>query len=825
MEEGMTRVEQRKSRNSAIAMVVLMLLSSQMYSLQNFEKEDPEESVWGPVSQRTAYQQMNQASGPVAGEGESQPAAGFNYAQAHFTDPMFHDPASTYGWVSDPSALILDPTYGFFLEETNTEDHDNDGIDDLNDLDDDNDGIADLIERFDGCYGTDPFDHDNDGILDEFDWDDDNDGILEGPIDYTQGADPQNVSSDRYVVPTTVHPWTGTPVGVGYRVDQNPMDHDNDGITDDDTDGNGPGSYDEDDDNDARIDQFKWPCDFDGDGLQDYFDLDDDNDGVEDLWDEHPWDASRMSNITATAPLWSESGLWLSGPRTLVVQITQTGYVPSALTINPGDTVQWNNIDSTDHSVSHENALFNELLPPGDSFSFTFDSPGSHSYLDETNATNTGTIEVVSLGPVLGNYSSYVGGVDYVEREAAIHPRNPSFTAIYDGDLDGDGIPNFIDPDNDNDGSADSVDTDDDNDGLLDMYDVDDDNDGIPDTCHQIDTNGDGNGDYPLQEASIEVPGIDCEMDYDKDLDDDRYRPIDQDYDLVWDWLDPDMGGTAVPDNPLVDPIIDPNNLPFDLDDDGIENEEDPFMVTPSSEVDTWNCPSLANPNPVNSDDNCVLMRKSYTGNNDWDGDGINNWEDVDDDNDGILDWLDIDENCDLDDDNDLHLLNGSLFRDDGPNSIDTDIDGDGLSNDFDWDDDNDGISDYYDPDDGNCGIVDSDQTDPFNSWSYSHGDGDPIDGSDDGGIYSNDVAHNFYWNQTWMFNPFTPDNGFVLDYNGYVNDGISFTSGKVPEMYWYVIQKWSPYNGDNYFDIDVDGDSLINGIDTDQDGDGLPDW
>ena len=49
-------------------------------------------------------------------------------------------------------------------------------------------------------------------------------------------------------------------------------------------------------------------------------------------------------------------------------------------------------------------------------------------------------------------------------------------------------------------------------------------------------------------------------------------------------------------------------------------------------------------------------------------------------DNDGILDWLDIDPNCDLDDDNDLHLLNGSRFRDDGPNSIDTDIDGDGLA-------------------------------------------------------------------------------------------------------------------------------------------------
>ena len=134
------------------------------------------------------------------------------------------------------------------VEETETEDHDNDGINDLDDLDDDNDGISDPIERFDGCYGTDPFDHDNDGIQDEFDFDDDNDGILEGPIDYSQGTDPWNVTSDRYVDPSVLHPWTGLALGSGYLVDQNPLDHDNDGITDEDIDGPGKGSYDEDDD-------------------------------------------------------------------------------------------------------------------------------------------------------------------------------------------------------------------------------------------------------------------------------------------------------------------------------------------------------------------------------------------------------------------------------------------------------------------------------------------------------------------------------------------------------------------------------------------------
>ena len=104
----------------------------------------------------------------------------------------------------------------------------------------------------------------------------------------------------------------------------------------------------------------------------------------------------------------------------------------------------------------------------------------------------TGMVTVAaSSGSTTSTYSNFVGGVDYVEREAAWHPRNQTFDMIFDGDLDNDGIPNFIDPDNDNDGTPDSADTDDDNDGLMDMYDVDDDNDGIPDPCYQIDNNGD----------------------------------------------------------------------------------------------------------------------------------------------------------------------------------------------------------------------------------------------------------------------------------------------------------------------------------------------
>ena len=129
-----------------------------------------------------------------------------------FNDITWSDPGLLYGRITDTS--FLGEGYRFMVEETETEDHDNDGINDLDDLDDDNDGISDLIERFDGCFGTDPYDHDNDGVLDEFDFDDDNDGILEGPIDYSQGTDPWNVSADRYLDPQTTHPWTGLPVGL-----------------------------------------------------------------------------------------------------------------------------------------------------------------------------------------------------------------------------------------------------------------------------------------------------------------------------------------------------------------------------------------------------------------------------------------------------------------------------------------------------------------------------------------------------------------------------------------------------------------------------------
>ncbi|HII48934.1 MAG TPA: hypothetical protein HA330_03505, partial [Candidatus Thalassarchaeaceae archaeon] len=738
------KMNQAKRQTSALTLVMLMVFSTTLALLPvGADDGEIDMGIFAPAEDRTpiqsTYQGGNQPGGaPVPGALDQ---SRFNHPA--LSDPTWSDILAGTGKVGDISALQLrSEAYSFLLEETNLGDHDNDGIGDLDDLDDDNDGIYDLIERFDGCFGTDPLDHDNDGVVDEYDFDDDNDGILEGPIDYTQGADPLNVSTDRYVEPSTIHPWTLTAVGPGYMVDQNPLDRDNDGVNDEDPDGSGRESFDEDDDNDGRLDQFKWPCDFDYDGVQDYFDDDDDDDGTMDYMDRDPYNSSITQTMSAAAA-----------------------------------------------ASSSDELVYDAAVP------WTFNS-----------------------------YALYSFSVDYVTLESQYHPNSPAFTSIVDGDLDGDGIPNFLDPDNDGDDTPDSADTDDDNDGILDMFDPDDDNDGIKDVCLRIDTNGDGNIDYPGVTGALETPGTDCEIDYDRDLDDDRWRAIDQDYDLTPDWFDVDMGGLASPDNDLGPPAVNINDEPWDWDDDGIQNENDSFMNATVAQVgpNGWNCPTPSNKNPTNPAPECLTERKSYVGNNDWDGDGINNWYDYDDDNDGLPDFLDIDWNCDLDDDNDLHLINGSRYLDDGPNAIDSDIDGDGLSNDEDWDDDNDGINDLYDPDDGNCGVLDIDSTDDFSQPYFPVSDGADLDGSLDGQLYNTNMSD--FWNMSHTTNPFTLANGFVIPYNGYNPTTNPITNGAVPEFYWYYISRWSPWNGDNHWDIDSDGDSLVNGLDVDQDGDGLPD-
>ncbi|MEK9738171.1 MAG: hypothetical protein VW438_00400, partial [Euryarchaeota archaeon] len=120
--------ENRKKSGSALMMIVLMLMSTQMYNFMGFEEDKTSLGTVEDAPARTAYQQFYQAEGPTAGATQGQPAAMGNFRHDAFTDPSWVDPASYQGKITDPSVLLTESGYGFFLEETNTEDHDNDGI-------------------------------------------------------------------------------------------------------------------------------------------------------------------------------------------------------------------------------------------------------------------------------------------------------------------------------------------------------------------------------------------------------------------------------------------------------------------------------------------------------------------------------------------------------------------------------------------------------------------------------------------------------------------------------------------------------------------------
>lgn len=79
------------------------------------------------------------------------------------------------------------------------------------------------------------------------------------------------------------------------------------------------------------------------------------------------------------------------------ISIRDFSFAPVAMTIAPGTTVRWKNLDGEPHTVrSIDTSFRSDPLDQNDSFAFRFDKPGTYRYVCSIHPQMVGTIVVKS---------------------------------------------------------------------------------------------------------------------------------------------------------------------------------------------------------------------------------------------------------------------------------------------------------------------------------------------------------------------------------------------------------------------------------------------
>jgi gliding motility-associated-like protein len=713
----------------------------------------------------------------------------------------------------DDNDGIIDINDDLPLDATETNDFDQDGIGDNADSDDDNDGYTDLQEIEDGTDTQDPL---------SFPVDPDNDGLTNNQ-EVALGTDPNNPDTDGDGISdlNDVEPLSG----------DLSLDTDNDGIID---------ILDSDDDNDGYEDQLEleldsdskdansYPEDQDQDKLPDVTEIemgtdpnnpDSDGDGILDGQDDFPLDADSSEDT-------DRDGI--------------------------SDT---NDPDDDNDGVNDTEDEFPK--DPNENLDSDGDGIGNNADYDDDNDGYSDQSEIVG-GSEANNAQSTPEDADEdflsdaLELILETDPNNPDTDGdgIIDGqdpspnggsnlgtvgDVDGDGIPDAIDPDDDNDGVPDVMDSfpkdpsensDIDGDGIGDNTDQDRDGDGVPNSTDLFPNNpnesSDNDGD------SI---GDNADLDDDNDGYDDSIE--------IQEGSDP-LNSESIPSDGDRDGLSDAQELEsygtdftlYDTDGDGVNDKIDAFPLDPeyNSDQDGDGIPDPLDPD----DDNDGVPDRTDTfpydpnETQDTDSDGIGDNADPDDDNDGYSDIIEIIAGTNPKNNKDIpEDLDGDFIADieevilgTDPNNPDTDGDGviDGeddfpLDPDYSNDNDGDGIPDEIDPDDDNDGILDQQDAFPNNPNEQFDTDGDGIgdkkDADDDNDGYTD-------LDETLQGSDPKNPNEKPVDSDG---DGIS--------DFLEILQGTDPNNPDNDGDGVLDGEDdfpLNSNFESDNDGDGIPD-
>ena len=398
----------------------------------------------------------------------------------------------------------------------------------------------------------DGIDTDGDGTPNHLDLDSDDDGCPDSmeagftDTDYDEIIDYTGIDADGKI--------TGSD---GYSI---PLDTDSSGIFDflEDTvtnycdfDGDGvPNSIDIDDDNDGIADSaegFSSMLDTDGDGIPNAYDLDSDGDGCYDSLESY---LNRTNGLSIE--LLNPNGSIISdGASNGMVKIGDTYFytssqseernngVSSRCEDSDGDGV----IDALDLDVDNDGILntdegFEDLDSDGIANLFDLDSDGDGcndvKEAGFTDADEDGVLDGTGFdadGKVTGGADGYTTPTDGDTSGTEDFKEILTTLACF-ADFDGDGIDNATDLDDDNDGILDTDEGtgDADGDGIPNLYDLDSDNDGCLDTTEAgfTDANEDGILDGTGIDADGKVTGGT----------DGYTTPLDSNTDSVLDFLD-----------------------------------------------------------------------------------------------------------------------------------------------------------------------------------------------------------------------------------------------------------------------------------------------
>ncbi|AKB32282.1 Copper binding protein, plastocyanin/azurin family [Methanosarcina siciliae HI350] len=80
-------------------------------------------------------------------------------------------------------------------------------------------------------------------------------------------------------------------------------------------------------------------------------------------------------------------------PKTVEVKIEDFAFNPDSVTISPGDTVRWTNLDLFTHKVTGPD-FSSGTLRDGDSYGFTFTREGTYRYYCSIHASMEGVVIV-----------------------------------------------------------------------------------------------------------------------------------------------------------------------------------------------------------------------------------------------------------------------------------------------------------------------------------------------------------------------------------------------------------------------------------------------